>query len=138
MSLAPLFNASLAIQLHAFAAVAAFVLALAQFAGPKGTIPHRVAGWTWVALMLLVAGSSFFIAGIELIGPFSPIHLLSIYVIALLPFAVRHARRGKSEGTSHRNDRIVCRRPLDRGHTGILSRPENAPGPIRWLRTGEA
>ena len=95
MSLAPLFNASLAIQLHAFAAMAAFVLALAQFAGPKGTIPHRVAGWTWVALMLLVAGSSFFITGIELIGPFSPIHLLSIYVIALLPFAVRHARRGK-------------------------------------------
>ena len=95
MSLTPLFDASSAIQIHAFAAMAAFVLALVQFAGPKGTIPHRILGWTWIGLMSLVAGSSFFITGIELIGPFSPIHLLSIYVIVLLPIAVRHARRGR-------------------------------------------
>ncbi len=95
MSLSPLLAAPLAIQVHAFAAVAAFVLALVQFAGPKGTVPHRRLGWVWVGLMSLVAGSSLFIHDIQLIGPFSPIHLLSIYVIVLLPVAVRHAHRGK-------------------------------------------
>ena len=38
MTLAPLLNASPAIQLHAFAAMAAFALGLVQFAAPKGTI----------------------------------------------------------------------------------------------------
>ena len=41
MSLAPLLNAPLAIQAHAFAAMAAFALGLVQFAAPKGTLPHR-------------------------------------------------------------------------------------------------
>ena len=45
----------LAIPLHAFAAMAAFVLGLVQFAAPKGTLPHRTVGWIWVVLMATVA-----------------------------------------------------------------------------------
>ncbi len=41
MSLAPLLDASPVIQIHAFAAFAAFGLGLVQFAAPKGTLPHR-------------------------------------------------------------------------------------------------
>jgi uncharacterized membrane protein len=93
MTLAPLLDASPVIQLHAFAAMAAFTLGLVQLAAPKGTIPHRTIGWIWVALMLAVATASFFIHGIKLWGPWSPIHLLSIFTLVMLPLAVLHARR---------------------------------------------
>ena len=52
MSLAPLLDAAPAIPLHAFAAMTAFVLGIAQFAAPKGTLPHRTIGWIWVCLMV--------------------------------------------------------------------------------------
>src|SRR5205807_2742488 len=66
MTLAPLLAAPAAIQLHAFAALAAFALGAVQLAAPKGTIPHRLFGWTWAALMLTVVVSSFFIHTIRL------------------------------------------------------------------------
>ena len=93
MSLAPLLNAVPQIPVHAFAAMAAFVLGLVQFAAPKGTLPHRTLGWIWVTLMATVAVSSFWIHRIRLVGPWSPIHLLSIFVLVTLPLAVWRARR---------------------------------------------
>ncbi len=93
MSLAPLLSASPAIQIHAFAAMAAFVLGIVQFTAPKGTLPHRTVGWIWVGLMTLVSISAFFIHEIRLWGPWSPIHLLAIWTLILLPLAVRLARR---------------------------------------------
>jgi len=91
MSLAPLLQAAPAIPLHAFAAMAALVLGLVQFAAPKGTLPHRTIGWIWVGLMAVVAASSFWIHQIRLVGPFSPIHLLSIFTLVMLPLAVWRA-----------------------------------------------
>jgi len=93
MSLDPLLAAPLVIQLHAFAAMAAFVLGVIQLAGPKGTLPHRTMGYTWVGLMLVVAASSFSIHGMRQWGNFSAIHLLSVSVLVLLPLAVLAARR---------------------------------------------
>jgi uncharacterized membrane protein len=93
VSLAPLLNAVPQIPVHAFAAMAAFVLGLVQFAAPKGTLPHRTLGWIWVTLMATVAVSSFWIHQIRLVGPWSPIHLLSIFVLVTLPLAVWRARR---------------------------------------------
>jgi uncharacterized membrane protein len=93
MSLAPLLNAAPAIPLHAFAAMAAFVLGIVQFAAPKGTLPHRSIGWIWVLLMASVAASSFWIHQIRLFGPWSPIHLLSIFTLTMLPFGVWMAHR---------------------------------------------
>jgi uncharacterized membrane protein len=92
MSLAPLIDAAEpAIPLHAFAAMAAFALGLVQFAAPKGTLPHRTIGWIWVLLMVSVAVSSFWIHTIRLAGPFSPIHLLSILTLIVLPIGVWRA-----------------------------------------------
>lgn len=93
MTLAPLFSASPVVQVHTYAAIAAFALGLVQFAAPKGTLPHRTIGWTWVLLLAVIAISSFWIHGIRMVGPFSPIHLLSIFVLVMLPLAVLHARR---------------------------------------------
>lgn len=92
MSLAPLLQASPVIQVHAFAAIGAFALGSVQMLAPKGTIPHRTFGWAWVILMMLVAGTSFFIHTIRTWGPFSPIHLLSIVVLVQVPLAVWYAR----------------------------------------------
>ena len=93
MTLAPLLSAPAIIQLHAFAAMVAFALGIVQFAAPKGTIPHRTIGWIWVALMTAVAVSAFFIHEIRMWGPWSPIHLLAIFTLVMLPLGVRHARR---------------------------------------------
>jgi uncharacterized membrane protein len=91
MSLAPLLDAAPAIPLHALAAMTAFALGLVQFAAPKGTLPHRTLGWIWVGLVALVAISSFWIHQIRLVGPWSPIHLLSIFTLTMLPLAVWRA-----------------------------------------------
>jgi uncharacterized membrane protein len=101
MSLQPLLDAAPAIQVHAFAAMAAFALGLVQLAAPKGTLPHRTVGYLWVALMVVVAGTSFWIHDLRMWGPWSAIHLLSIFTLATLPFAVLHARRHRV--IQHRN-----------------------------------
>jgi uncharacterized membrane protein len=93
MNLAPLLEAAPAIPVHAFAAMAAFALGVVQFAAPKGTLPHRTLGWIWVALMLSVAVSSFWIHQIRMLGPWSPIHLLSISTLITIPLAVWKAHR---------------------------------------------
>jgi uncharacterized membrane protein len=93
MTLAPLLNAPLAIQLHAYAAIAAFLLGIAQLARVKGTLSHRTLGWVWVGLMLIVAVSSFWIHNLHVWGPWSPIHLLSILTLTMLPYGVIMARR---------------------------------------------
>jgi uncharacterized membrane protein len=105
MSLAPLLDAAPAISLHAFAAMSAFVLGLVQFAAPKGTLPHRTIGWVWVLLMVAVAISSFWVHQIRLVGPWSPIHLLSIFVLVMLPLAVWRAHR--HQVTEHRRAMIA-------------------------------
>jgi len=93
MNLAPLLDAAPSIPLHAFAAVAAFALGVVQLAAPKGTLPHRTLGWIWVALMVAVAISSFWIHQIRVVGPWSPIHLLSIFTMVMLPLGVWRAHR---------------------------------------------
>ena len=95
MSLAPLLNAGPEIQVHAFAAMAAFALGAVQLAAPKGTLPHRTLGWVWVVLMLLISGSSFLIHGIRTWGQWSPIHLLSVFTPVMLVIGVLAARAGR-------------------------------------------
>jgi uncharacterized membrane protein len=41
--------------------------------------------------MAVVAASSFWIHQMRLVGPFSPIHLLSIFTLVMLPLAVWRA-----------------------------------------------
>ncbi|MEM6440529.1 MAG: DUF2306 domain-containing protein [Pseudomonadota bacterium] len=92
--LGPLLAEGPVVAAHAAAALAALGLGAAQLYGPKGTRGHRLWGRVWVALMALVALSSFAIFQLRLIGPFSPIHGLSLYTLASLLYALRAARRG--------------------------------------------
>jgi uncharacterized membrane protein len=94
MTVTPLLSASAAIQIHAAAAIIALMLGIWQLAGPKGTIAHRTLGYLWVAVMAVIAISSFWIRGLNQWNGFSWIHLLSIYVLVTLPLAVIAARRG--------------------------------------------
>ena len=104
MSLSPLLNAAPVIQFHAVAAMAALVLGAVQLAAPKGTIPHRSLGWVWVALMAAVAGTSFWIHDMRMVGPFSWIHGLSIFTLVMLVVGVTYARRHNVTG--HRQTMI--------------------------------
>ncbi len=94
MTLAPLLAAPAMVQVHAFAAMSAVGLGLVQFLAPKGTLPHRQVGWGWVALMALVALSSFSITSASHGNHYSWIHGLSAYVLVVLPLAVLAVRRG--------------------------------------------
>lgn len=94
MSLQPLLDASPTIQIHAFAATIAFFLGPFILFARKGNTRHKVLGRIWASAMIITIASSFFIFGIRLIGPFSPIHLLSIAAIYGLVQGINFARQG--------------------------------------------
>ena len=91
----PLWNDGPVIASHAIAAFAAMGMGLVQFALPKGTAAHRITGYTWVGLMVFVAVGSFWIHEFRLIGPFSPIHLLSLLALYTVWAAIASARAGR-------------------------------------------
>jgi uncharacterized membrane protein len=111
MTLEPLLNAPPLVQVHAVLAVGAIAIGAIQLAAPKGVLPHRTLGWTWVTLVAVMLASAFFNHETALWDPFGPgvcckdgscgpraaacgsIHLISIYFFLALPFAVLHARR---------------------------------------------
>ena len=95
--LGPLRAAGPVILGHAAAALAAFVLGTVQMLAPKGTGPHRALGRIWVALMAGVALSSFASFELRVIGPFSPIHLLSAITLVSLAAGLHAARVGDVE-----------------------------------------
>ena len=93
MTLAPLLAAPPIIRFHAAFAFAAVGLGAVQLLAPKGTLPHRTIGWAWALLMILVAGTSLFIHTIRTWGPWSPIHLLSLFTLGVVPLAVLRPRQ---------------------------------------------
>ncbi len=93
MTLQPLLDASFAIQLHAAAAILAFLVGAVVLFRRKGDRRHRLAGRIWVALMVVVSLSSFFIHTLNVWGIWSPIHLLSLATLAALVYAVAAIRR---------------------------------------------
>ena len=97
MTLAPLMNASPAIQAHAIVALIALALGTLQMLAPKGTMNHRSVGWGWAMAMMFVAGSSLFIHEIKSFGIWSPIHLLSLLTLVTVPLAVRRAKHHQVE-----------------------------------------
>lgn len=122
MNVTPLLHAPLVIQLHVYAAVAAALLGAVVLWRRKGTRLHRMLGRVWVLLMLVVAGSSFFIHTIRLWGPFSPIHLLSVATILGLAAAIWRIRSGDVAG--HR----AAMRSLYAGALGIAGLFTLLPG----------
>ncbi len=95
--------APLTIQIHALAAIGALGLGAVQCVAPKGTIPHRTFGYVWVGLMLLVAGTAYFIRGPG--GGFSLLHLLiPVTVLGVIGLSVA-ARTGRV--TRHRTAALI-------------------------------
>src|SRR5258707_15476671 len=70
----------------------AFLLGAVQLFRKKGDPIHRALGKTWGGLMAFVALSSFFIWTLRVVWLFSPIHLLSIFVLVMLWRGVQRAR----------------------------------------------
>ena len=94
MTLDPFVTAPIAIQLHAASALLALVLAPIQLLRRPGGKVHKRLGYVWVCAMAITSVSSFWIHELRLVGPFSPIHALSVYVLVTLVAAVVAARRG--------------------------------------------
>ena len=105
MSLAPLLDAAPQIPLHAFAAMAAFGLGVIQLVAPKGTLPHRTLGWIWVALMAVVAVSSFWIHQIRCSAPGARSICCRSSPWSMLPLGVWRAHRHDVSG--HRRVMIL-------------------------------
>ena len=82
------------IPLHAIIAILAIIIGGIQLTLKKGTSLHKFMGRIWVILMLIVSFTSFFIHKLNLWGKYSPIHLLSIWVIICVVLGVYFARIG--------------------------------------------
>ena len=92
MNLSPLLDASLPIQIHVATVLPAALIGPYLFLSRKGSPRHRLVGKVWISLMVASSLSSFFIHTINLFLGFSPIHLLSAYVLYGSWSAVRAAR----------------------------------------------
>lgn len=97
-SFALLFNAPIAVQIHVAGAVPALLLTPLVLWRPRRDRLHRLAGYGWVLAMAVTAISSFWITGFGVVGPFSPIHLLSVLTIFGLVTGVRAAIRKDMRG----------------------------------------
>ncbi len=91
MDLTALTDAPIATQGHVGFALLALILGPIALFRKRRDLFHRVAGRVWVLAMLGLSLSSFFIHSIKIIGPFSPIHLLSVTTLIGLFYGFRAA-----------------------------------------------
>jgi len=82
------------IALHVATAGLALGIGIAVLMKTKGTPSHKLLGRIWVALMLVVAISSFWIFEIRKGAGPSAIHLLSVWTLISLACAIWFIRRG--------------------------------------------
>lgn len=81
-----------ALQIHIVCALVALGLGPFAIWRQHRDFWHKFMGYAWVAAMIGAAASSFFLSGFAILGPFSPIHLLSIFVFVQLWLGVCAAR----------------------------------------------
>lgn len=96
-----LLNESQPIPLHAIVAMIAIIFGGIQLYMKKGGATHKLLGWVWVGLMLIVSFSSFFIHEIKLWGAYSPIHLISLWTIFAVGLAIYFVRVGEIRRHKH-------------------------------------
>jgi uncharacterized membrane protein len=82
----------LVIKVHLLAALCALVLGAVLMSLRKGRAFHRVAGWVWVSLVAVTAGSTLFITSLNH-GRWSLLHLFTGWTLVVLPLAVIWAKR---------------------------------------------
>lgn len=95
MSLSPLLNTPIYMQLHIICAMVSVVLGAFVVLRRKRDRVHKISGYIWAGAMFTVAMSSFWIREYALIGSFSPIHLLSVLTLWSLWAGIRHAIAGR-------------------------------------------
>lgn len=123
MNFAPLWNASLVIKIHAFAAMVALVIGVIQFVAPKGTVPHRALGWTWFVLIMTMLLTAPVIHGARIDTLLDPAlcympgktlfwnarcagtHVLTVYLLLVVPTTPLLARSGNI--VAHRDAMIA-------------------------------
>lgn len=91
MTFEPILNAPIYILIHASAAMIALLIGPFVILRNRRDRLHKIGGYIWVVVMACAAISSFWILEFRLIGPFSPIHGLSIYVLWSLYRGVSYA-----------------------------------------------
>lgn len=90
-------NLPVPVAIHLATTLGALVLGTALLARRiKGDRAHRIAGWTWVSLMMVTAISTLWIPGFLKL---SWIHVFTVITLVSVPRAVMHARRG--QGAAH-------------------------------------
>lgn len=80
------------IKVHLATALAALILGGVLMSRRKGRAFHRIAGWVWVTLVMVTAGSTLFITSLNH-GHWSVLHLLTGWVLLILPLGVMWAKR---------------------------------------------
>ncbi|WP_232494991.1 DUF2306 domain-containing protein [Novosphingobium kaempferiae] len=85
-------NIPAVIWLHLATIVVALALTPVLLWKPRGTPGHRQIGYVWAGAMFLTALDSLLVTTKP--GHFSPIHLLSVFTIIMVPVLVLAARRG--------------------------------------------
>ncbi len=91
----PLLEAGFPVIIHTLSAIGALLIGSAQMLLEKGTRTHKVMGYLWCTLLLWTAISSFWIHEIRMFGPWSLIHLLSIWALLNIVYALHAARTGR-------------------------------------------
>ncbi|HKU64714.1 MAG TPA: DUF2306 domain-containing protein [Rhizomicrobium sp.] len=95
MTLAPLFAAPFAVQLHVFTVVPAFFLGTwLIFFSRKGAPRHRAVGYVYLTLMTVTAITALFIhqiPAIDIVYGFGPIHIFSVVTLSGVVGALRGA-----------------------------------------------
>ncbi len=81
MDVSALWSSHWLIVIHAFTAMGAVVIGAIQLLLQKGTANHRLLGYAWVSLIVVVSLTSFGIFELRMFGPVSVIHLLPIVTI---------------------------------------------------------
>ena len=87
-------EAPFAIKIHIIVALTAMLTGAVALSARKGSALHRTVGRGFVLAACLTALTSFFIHEIELWGIWSPIHLLSLFTLAMLARGVSAVRKG--------------------------------------------
>ncbi len=101
MNVALIFDKSAFVQIHLYFAITAFFIGALQLIGTKGTTAHKTLGRLWVMMMLIICLTSFWIKGLmpnSIFWGYSPIHLLSIFVLIQICLGIYFARLGNISG----------------------------------------
>jgi uncharacterized membrane protein len=95
MNFSALTFANPAIITHLLFAMLAFGLGGLQLVCTKGTRTHKMLGYIWVSAMVVICVTSFSIKEVMptgMFGGYSPIHLLSIFVLVQLARGIYFAK----------------------------------------------